>query len=157
MGVYTSATKVRQLSPTLNDLPRLTDDQISFYVNIAEAEINVMIANRYTLPFSSTPALLEAVATEYASIKLMDRFFTSDAPKANEWKTERKKDLKELLKGIADGSISLVNSSYGMESQNISSLIEHNNDSYNPIFNLLDPALQQNDSDRIEAEFDDLK
>jgi len=100
MGNYTTATKVRQLSPALNDMPRLTDDQIDFYIGLAESEINGRISGKYTLPFSVTPALLESISTEFASIKLMDRFFTSDAPKANEWKKVRRDDLMSLITGI---------------------------------------------------------
>lgn len=155
MGIYTTAAKVFALYPKLKDMS-LSDQQVGFYIDLAEAEINGRIATRYTLPFSTSPAMLESVATEYTLIKLMDRFFTAEAPTKGDWKEVRRRELKELLGGISDGTISLVNSSYGVITQDTALTISSDTETYTPTFNHLDPSMQKIDEDRLDSEEDDI-
>lgn len=152
MGQYTTDAKVRQLYPQLNDLTNLTLSQVEFYVSQAESEINGRIGMRYTLPFSSTPALIEAIATEYAFIKLMDRFYTAEAPGKNDWKEVRRKELKELIKDVADGKVTLVDSSYAIIGMSATSQVASDTSGYTPTFNHLDPTQQVIDVDRLDDE-----
>lgn len=152
MGNYTSAIKVRQLYPQLNDIATLTDAQLDFYVDQAEAELNGRLAIRYTLPFSVAPAMVEALATEYALIKVMDRFFTAEAPVKGDWKEVRRRELKELLENISEGAICLVNSAYAVIGQRTDNSIASNTSAYTPTFSHLDQTMQVVDKDRLDDE-----
>ena len=154
MGDYTTDTKVRQLYPALNDLSSLTYTQVEFFISQAEAEINGRLAARYALPFSAVPPLVAAISTEYALLKLMDRFFSAEAPTKNDWKEVRRKELKELLAGIADGTVLLVNASGAVLGQSAGATIESDTSGYTPTFNHLNPVYQEIDSDRLDDEED---
>lgn len=156
MGNYTTATKVRQLYPLLNDLISLTDGQIDFYISQAEAELNGRLASRYALPFSATPPLIEALSTEYALIKLMDRFYSSEEPKENAWKSARRRDLKTLLTDLAAGDMTLVNSAYEVIAQRTDGGIASDTSIYTPTFTHIDATQELVDLDRVDDEEDAL-
>ena len=156
MGTYTDETKVRNLYPKLDDVTNLSDKQIEFYVTQAENIINGKISQRYTLPFSSTPPLIESIATEFSLIKLLDRFFTAERVSKNDWRNVRKEDIDKLLEGIMDGSITLVDSANNVIGQSTAALIASTTEDYEPTFNLLDPVLQRVDPDRLQDKKDDV-
>lgn len=156
MGAYTNADNVRQLYPALNELTSLTDTQIDFYVAQAEAEIDARLAVRYALPFSAVPPLVEALATEYALIKLMDRFYSSEAPAKNDWKEVRRREMKELLVALADGTATLVTTTGAVITTATGAGIESDTSDYTPTFNHLDPIMQAVDKDRLDTEEDAL-
>lgn len=154
MGAYTNAENVRSLYPQLNELSSLTDGQIDFYVAQAEAEVNGYLATRYALPFSAVPPLVETVSTEYALIKLMDRFFSAEAPTENDWKEVRRKELKELLAALAEGRVVLVTTAGAIITTATGAGIESDTSTHTPTFNHLDPAMQKIDEDRLDDEED---
>ena len=156
MGQYTNATKVRQLYPQIDETS-VTDGQINFYISQAEAELNGRLSVRYTLPFSVTPALVEALSTEYALIKIMDRFFSAEAPTKYDWKEVRRRELKELIGKVAEGSMLLVGSDSAALSQRTDiNGITSSTTNYTPTFNHLDASQQVIDTDRLDDEEDAL-
>ena len=156
MPDYTTVTKVTDLFPKISETS-ITSASIAFYIDQAEAEINGKIIARYTLPFSLTPPLIETIATELSVIKILDRFFTSENRSKNDWRDTRKKDLNNILNGIMDGKISLVNSANEIIEQR-SDLQDVYSDTmdYTPTFNHLLYSLQVIDEDRLDDEEDDL-
>lgn len=66
----------------------------------AEAEINGYLAARYTLPLASTPEILKRLSCDLARYLLYDDV-------APDQIRDRYKDAVALLKGIADGKVSL--------------------------------------------------
>lgn len=156
MPDYTTVTKVTDLFPKISDTS-ITSASIAFYIDQAEAEINGRIAVRYTLPFSLTPPLVETIATELSVIKILDRFFTSEAKSKNDWRDTRRKDLNSLLDGIAEGKITLINSANEIIGQrsDIQDIYSDTKD-YTPTFNHLHYSLQEIDEDRLDDEEDDL-
>jgi phage gp36-like protein len=156
MPDYTTVTKVTDLFPKISDT-NISSASIAFYIDQAEAEINGKIAVRYTLPFSLTPPLVETIATELSVIKILDRFFTSEAKSKNDWRDIRKKDLNGLLGGIAEGKITLINSANEIIGQrtDIQDIYSDTKD-YTPTFSHLHYSLQEVDEDRLDSEEDDL-
>ncbi|RJP20721.1 MAG: DUF1320 domain-containing protein [Deltaproteobacteria bacterium] len=67
----------------------------------AEAEINGYLASRYTLPLGSVPELLTRLACDIARYLLYDDV-------APDQIRDRYKDAVTLLKGIAEGKVSLA-------------------------------------------------
>ncbi len=66
----------------------------------AEAEINGYLQGRYALPLASVPAVLVRVTSDIARYYLYDDAATDQV-------RDRYKDSVALLKGIADGRVSL--------------------------------------------------
>ena len=157
MGVYTNNGKVRDLYPKIDQVKAITEKQVVFVIDQVEPIINGMLAPRYTVPFSPVPPLIESISTEYALIKLLDRFFTQEKPSKSDWRATRKKDLDKILNGLADGSISLVNSAGEMIPQRTDTGgISSSTSEYKPTFDHRDEIGQQVDPDRLKDEEDDL-
>jgi phage gp36-like protein len=156
MPDYTTVTKVTDLFPKISDTG-ISSASIAFYIDQAEAEINGKIAGRYTLPFSLTPPLIETIATELSVIKILDRFFTSEARSKNDWRDTRKEDLNKLLDGIVEGKVTLVNSAKEIINQrsDIQDIYSDTKD-YTPTFNHLHYSLEEIDEDRLDDEEDAL-
>lgn len=73
---------------------------VSRALSDADAEINGYLAVRYTLPLSSTPAVLTRLACDIARYRLYDDW-------ANEQVRTRYEDAVKLLKLIAEGKVLL--------------------------------------------------
>lgn len=158
MGTYTTAVKVRSLYPELNTATRLTDTQLDFYVAQAENHISAILAVRYGLPFATTPPLVETITTEYALIKVLDRFYTSETASKNDWRNIRKADLDKMLKSILDGDILLIDANNGVIAQRADiGSVASNTQTYTPTFSHLGDGYQKIDPDRLDDEIAALK
>jgi len=157
MGVYTNDRNVRDLYPKIDQVKSITEQQVVFFIDQVEPIINGKLAPRYSIPFSPVPPLIESISTEYALIKLLDRFFTQEEPSKSDWRATRKKDLDEILNGLADGSVLLVNSAGEIIAQRSDiGGISSNTSAYKPTFDHRDEIGQVVDKDRLEAEEDAL-
>lgn len=94
------------------ELVRLTDrsipptgqvdaDVVSRALSDAEAEVNGYLASRYTLPLGVVPELLKRLTCDIARYLLYDDV-------APDQIRDRYKDTVSLLKGIAEGKVSLA-------------------------------------------------
>ena len=153
MPVYSDNGKVRDLFPKLDEIKSLSVKQVDFFIDQAEPIINGKLAVRYTVPFSPVPPLIESLTTEYALLKLLDRFFTQEKPSKSEWREIRKEDLDETLNGLADGSISLVSSAGEIIAQrtDIGGIASDTKD-YTPTFSHRTEEGQEVDPDRLDDE-----
>lgn len=157
MGVYTTDKKVRDLFPRIDEVPSISEKQVVFFIDQAEPIINGKLAVRYDVPFDPVPPLIESLATEYALIKLLDRFFTQEKPSKSDWRAIRKKDLDQTLNGLADGSISLVNSAGELIVQRSDiGGISSDTSTYKPTFDHRSEEGQEVDPDRLRDEEDAL-
>jgi len=152
MGKYTEAEDLRKLYREI-DSAKLNDNDLEFYIRFAEAEIDGVLANRYTLPFSETPQLVRDMSAELSLIKVLDRYFTGQAQDENDWRNTRKEELDRLLAGVNSGTISLV-SSAGTVIQPADGLVyvTSTTEDYTPTFGVGDVINEEVDPDRIEDE-----
>lgn len=156
MGKYTDATKLRKLYKDI-DTTDINDNDIEFFIRQKENIIDLKLAQRYTLPFSSTPPVIETVATECSFIGILDRYFTAETKSNNDWREIRATACNSILDALSDGSISLVNSAGEIIDQRTDiGGIQSNTSGYEPTFNRLDETLQQEDSDRLEDTYNDV-
>jgi phage gp36-like protein len=157
MPTYTTVPNVLSLYPRIGSYSVVTSSSISFYIDQAENEINAYLANNYTLPFSSNPPTIVTMSTEYAVVKILERFFTQEVGSRNEWVGERRNYIFDLLNKINSGELGLVTSSGELIVYNSGDTIFSNTMTYTPTFTMLDETLQQIDSDRLEDEYDDVE
>ena len=97
------------------------------------------------------------MSTEYAVVKILERFFTQEVGSRNEWVGERRNYIFDLLNKINSGELGLVTSSGELIVYNSGDTIFSNTMTYTPTFTMLDETLQQIDSDRLEDEYDDVE
>lgn len=155
MGTYTNNNKVRELYPLIDRTSSITSAQVEFYITQAESVINGFIAFRYSLPFPTIPQLVITFSSELSLLNLLDRFFTSEQPKVNEWRDKRKEELFKLLGGVKKGEILLILGDGSTVGQRTDiGGIKSNTKNFTPTFNHLDEINQTIDPDRIEDELD---
>jgi len=150
IGEYTSSADLRKLYKKI-DTANLTDEDLGFFITMAEAEINGCIGQRYTLPFSSTPPLMRNVASELSLVKVLDRFFTGETNSENPTQDRRRTDIHNLIDSIANGEKVLLNSSkevIGQRTDNTGFL--NTTGTLQPVFDLDDPSRSVIDPDLIE-------
>ena len=154
MPTYTTVPNVLSLYPRVGSLSSVTSSSIAFYIDQAENEVNGYLSNNYTLPFSSSPPLVTTISTEYALVKILERFFTQELGSKNDWVYERKNYIVDILDKLNSGEVGLVTSSGELITYNSGDTIFSNTMNFNPSFNMLDETIQQIDSDRLEEEYD---
>jgi phage gp36-like protein len=157
MPIYTTVPNVFSLYPRVGSLSSVNSAAVSFYIDQAEAEVNGYCINNYSMPFSSSPPLLSTICTEYALIKILERFFTQEVGSENKWVSERKDYVFDHLNKINAGDIGLYTSSLELLVYNAGDTIYSNTMNYNPTFTMLDETLQQIDSDRLQDEWDEVR
>jgi len=154
MPNYSTVEKVLDLYPRVGSLSTVTSANIAFYIDQAENEINGHLVNGYTLPFSSTPPIIESLSTEYGLVKILQRFFTQEVGSDNAYVASRLESVMDYLTKINSGDIGLFTSSLELIPFNSGDTIFSNTMEYNPTFTMLNPSLQQIDSDRLDDELD---
>tara|TARA_Y100000592_G_scaffold65028_1_gene101181 strand:- start:149 stop:646 length:498 start_codon:yes stop_codon:yes gene_type:complete len=152
MPTYTTVPNVLSLYPRVGSLSSVTSSSISFYIDQAENEVNGYLGNNYTLPFSSSPPLVTTISTEYALVKILERFFTQELGSKNDWVSERKTYIVDILNKLNSGELALTTSSGELITYNSGDTIFSNTQTFNPTFTMLDETLQQISSERLDEE-----
>lgn len=105
---YTTVSLMLTTLPDLGSVTTLTSAHLYTYASQAEALVNARLARHYSLPLATVPPLLEAVSTDIAVYyALVKRLFTAERLNASPW-PERYKEALETLEGVADGTLTLV-------------------------------------------------
>lgn len=156
MGKYTDATKLRKLYKDI-DTTGVVDNDIEFFIRQKENIIDLKLSQRYTLPFSSTPPIIETIASECSFIGILDRYFTAETKSKNDWRTIRATDCNSLLGAISDGNMTLVDSGGNIIEQRADiGGIQSNTSGYEPTFNNLDETRQRVDPDKLDDEYNEV-
>ena len=77
----------------------------------ADSIIDSKCARRYSVPFATTPTLIQTISEDLTSYFAYRSFFTQDNQNKNEYYEEIAKNALELLEEIRAGKIDLVDSS----------------------------------------------
>ena len=133
MPNYSTVEKVLDLYPRVGSLSTVTSANIAFYIDQAENEINGHLVNGYTLPFSSTPPIIESLSTEYGLVKILQRFFTQEVGSDNAYVASRLESVMDYLTKINSGDIGLFTSSLELIPFNSGDTIFSNTMEYNKL------------------------
>lgn len=95
---------VRELSDDLNS-GSIDSDKVNRAISNADAVIDAHIRSHYSVPLSSTPALIRKLSVDLATFNLYSRRGALfDIPN---WIDTRQKDAMKMLASIRDGKIDL--------------------------------------------------
>jgi phage gp36-like protein len=157
MGDYTTEDKVFSLMP---QLPKTgtsgyvdTSALVAQAITDAEAEINGYVARRYSLPFSTVPVQIGAIADGLAVFYSYLYVYSADSMNKSDFADDpRYKIQLSKLKSIAEGDIALTltNGSLVLQASTTSMVTSANKD-YIPIFDMDTITSQGMDSDRLDA------
>jgi phage gp36-like protein len=154
--LYSSVDRVLQFNSRI-EVTRITSATIISYMQWADNEIDSCLGSTYDVPFASgsVPAIITNLSTELTVIRLLDSFFTQQAPSKNDWRRIRKEELDRMLQQLADGEKVLIDSSGDVISQ-LTGRFVTSTSAYTPTFNLLDAIEQEVDPDRLDDELEAL-
>lgn len=101
---YTSPTDVRQV---MRKLPSsITDNDIQFHIDKAEAYLNALVGEVYATPFGDpTPPLIKHVTTDLAVFFLAEDLYSSQQPNMDEYQEKRFKRVMKMIDDIILGTL----------------------------------------------------
>lgn len=101
---YTSPTDVRQV---MRKLPSsITDTDIQFHIDKAEAYLNALVGEVYATPFGDpTPPLIKHVTTDLAVFFLAEDLYSSQQPNMDEYQEKRFKRVMKMIDDIILGTL----------------------------------------------------
>lgn len=138
---YTTETKVKVLLTGVSSVN-------AQFITMAESVINAKLGGRYTVPFTTTPPLIESIATGLAAYFCMQALFTADSQNSSAWVESVGKMWMDLLNAIADGITPLVDST-GAEISVKNNLLS-TTAGYTPVFDVDGIESQVVDPDRLD-------
>lgn len=110
---YTYVDGVREWIPDVTcDI--VSDDSITFFINVAEGDINDALRDRYEVPFLDVPKSIVNLCSRYAAYLVMQIF-----PDANAVEDLKRTgdELAGILEGYQNGTLKLDNSYLSLEVQ----------------------------------------
>lgn len=155
MGYYATVENVTDALPTqVSSSTSVTSARVSFLIDQAESVINGKLAKAYEIPVVGSK-LLETLATDMASYRLLRSQFTQQRRNESEW-PDSFKEASETVDKIAKGEIDLVNSTGTLITRiDETGGVWTNNINYNPTMDEGDDSLQFRDPDKLRNIYDD--
>lgn len=103
---YTSPADVRQI---MRKLPSsITDTDIEFHINKAEAYLNGLIGGVYATPFADpVPPLIKHVTLDLAVYFLAEDLYSSNQPNMDEYQEKRFKRVLKMIDDILLGTLEI--------------------------------------------------
>lgn len=144
---YTTATKTRELLTGVNT-SIMSDVDVAKHIARADSVIDAKLAGIYSVPFETTPPVIETISTYLSAYYVGITLFTRDRGNENKWIDKLKEEAVELLKAVIEGSLIVVNSSGG-ELTRTTSGVKSNTKDYTPIFDVDDIENSAVDADRL--------
>jgi phage gp36-like protein len=141
---YSTDAKIR-LAWDNSSETELTEAFLTDIKTYIDGIIDAFLNNRYTLPLSSTPGIIEGISTDLCVIEAKRR---KNPGILNENDRITESSHYAMLEAIKDHKISLPSIS---ENQ----LVESNTKDYSPIFGVDDELNQEVDEDRLDDIADD--
>jgi phage gp36-like protein len=146
---YTTHTKVRELLKAVT-VTAMSNTEVEGHIARADSIIDGYIAQRYSLPLGTTPAIIETVSTELAAYYVGRAMHARDTQTRNDWIDDFRNNAIATLKMIAAGELLLI-SSAGAVIAASESMVHSNNSDYTPVFDVDDIINQSVDADKLDA------
>ena len=107
---YTTCSLMMTTLPEIGSVSTITSDHLVTFAGQAEAEINARLSKQYAIPFTFVVPVLQTLATDFAIYRLLTRrLYTAQRLKDSPW-PDRYAECSSLLADIANGNISLLDS-----------------------------------------------
>lgn len=106
--MYIEVADIKQVMRTLPSSDKLSDQDIAFFIETAQAHVDSFLSEVYTTPFLVPPPIIKKITLDLAVYYLTDSLYTSFQPNAQEGNQVRLQRSTELLRDIRNGDIKLV-------------------------------------------------
>ncbi len=109
---YATVANVLATYPPVGSVTAITSSQIAEAIGAEQAHVDARLAQRYAVPFSPVPPLIETIVRDLTVYRLLaHRMFTQHGENKSEWVDAWKERADGYLKGLADGAMALVSGS----------------------------------------------
>lgn len=158
-GYYCTPTDLRNMYKKL-ETSGLTNTEINEFIADADQEINLILSNRYSVPFAtganSLPSMVGVISKNLSLCNIVERQVSQGTGDVPEWITAKRERMEKYLEGLAVGSYTLVTSAGDAISvaKEISISPWSNTQDMTPIFSLLATEEAVVDPDLIDEEED---
>jgi phage gp36-like protein len=103
---YTTPDNIREI---MRKLPSsITDQDLQFHIDKAEAYINSYLGGVFKVPFDPTPKLIQNIATDMSIFFLAETFYSSNQPNLDEYQETRYDRSIKMLEQIVSGDLVLI-------------------------------------------------
>lgn len=110
MGNYGTVAGVFELYPRVGSVSAVTSATVFSYIGRAEARVDAVVAQRYTVPVPGSPPLLKEATETLALGLLTRRFFSQEMENKSDWVKDFFTDADAILTSLAAGSMTLISS-----------------------------------------------
>lgn len=110
MPNYGTVAGVFELYPRVGSVSAVTSATVFSYITRAEARVDAIVGQRYTVPVPGSPPLLKEAAETLTLGLLTRRFFSQEQENKSEWVEGFFTDATAILNALAAGSMTLVSS-----------------------------------------------
>ena len=130
----------------------MSDTLVLYWIDNACDWIDSRLANKFTVPFTTTPPIIKKAATCLASYSVLRVKFIKSEPEGNAWIASFKNEGEKIIKDLLGGDLVLIDSS-GSEISPITNYgIQSSTEAYSPVFNQGEDSSWAIDSDRTSDE-----
>lgn len=145
MANYCTAAEVKVILTNI-DLASITTN----YLTMADSIINAKLARQYTLPFSTTPPVINTIATILAAYYVTEAQFSGGQANKSEWVNNKYSQMMKLLDQLAEGKMDLVATAGTVIDRTNTDEVSSNTSGYAPTFGEDDEINQAVDSDKLD-------
>lgn len=132
-------------------------NEMDFYIQMAEDEINGTLAKFYSIPFSSNMHPIRTITELLAAHAMLRTLITQEDPSRSDWVQQLRERGEALLTAIADGKMDIVAATSGGGAATLLSRVSGVGDQvwsdtsgYKPTMDLRDPIEQRVSPTRLE-------
>lgn len=157
MGSYATTTSLSRLIPNaLAGGTSTTDTEavatFSAHVDRAEADINSVLAERYSLPFTAIPPSVRSWAEDLACYYFLRAAVSQDGRVADSSADRFKPAYDRLTAAQTNGFREVLADTAGsVVSRRTAGMYQSSTKDYSPVFELDEPTNWEPDNDRIDA------
>lgn len=139
---YTTAAKVYEAWADITET-EAGADRVTNAISYADAIIDASLTHRYTVPFSSTPTIIEGISTDFAA-------YITKYRKDPRVVTDPQTELERQVALSANNLEQLKTGAMNIPDESQKQLVESDTEDYHPIFDV-GPELEQIvDEDRLD-------
>jgi len=129
----------------------VSDTSVNYMIDIACDLIDGKLHYMYTVPFTTTPPVVKTIATHLASYFVLRRIYSKTrGAEGNDWIVTFRDFADELVRGLVDGSITLLDSDGTSLSPKSDYGMKTSTKDYTPIFNDGDELSWEVDEDKVK-------
>lgn len=153
---YCTVADIFSVVPGIGSDSRVTSDFVALEIGKTQARINVALAPRYSVPFSSAPPIIQAIATDLTAKAILEKTIFATNRQADDKLITGFEWAADLLASISSGTATLVDSAgSAVTERSTTNVIWSSTQDYLPTMHEGEWGDMVQDPDKLDALVDD--